>query len=305
MKKIILLIFLIFAIKTSQACDVCGCSLGGNYFGLLPSYNKHFIGIRWSQAKFHAFMNHDSEYFENEYSNDTYRKMEMWGRWRINDRWQLFAFVPYSYNDMNGSHQRVSTKGLSDISVVITYKMFASSDSSSSDWKHMMTVGGGAKIPTGKFDLEDQGKLVNPNFQLGTGSVDFLLNAVYTLRYRRVGINIESAYKVNTKNQHDYRFGNQFNVSTQLFYMHTFGKISVLPNAGLYLEHARKHHQGNAEITNTGGRATFFSSGVETYFSNFSLGVNYKKPIKQRYNSDDVADITAKARWSVTMTYSF
>jgi hypothetical protein len=31
---------------------VCGCSLGGNYFGILPLYNKNFVGLRWSQAKF-------------------------------------------------------------------------------------------------------------------------------------------------------------------------------------------------------------------------------------------------------------
>jgi hypothetical protein len=305
MRKIILVVMIVFCASISQACDVCGCALGGNYFGLMPSYGKHFIGLRWSQAKFHAFMNHNSEYFDNEYSNDTYRKLELWGRWKINDRWQLFAFVPYSDNDMNGSHQKVTSRGLSDVTLMASLKILGTPDSSVSNWRQMMTLGGGLKLPTGRFRQEDQGELVNRNFQMGTGSLDFLINAVYTLRYKRAGINVEGGYKINTANDDRYRFGNQSNVSAQLFYMHNFGSVSLLPNAGMYFESAGKHRDRTATITNTGGHATFLSSGLETYYRNFSLGVNYKKPLKQHYNSDDIADITAKARWTLSMTYSF
>lgn len=304
--KLLFITIILYSVSyTANACDVCGCSLGGNYFGLMPSYGKHFVGLRWSQAKFHAFMNHNSEYFENEYSNDRYSKLELWGRFRINDRWQLFAFVPYSVNDMNGSHQNVKANGIGDVSVLTSFKLFATQDSSSTGWSHMMTIGGGVKFPTGKFDLEDQGELINRNFQMGTGSVDFLVNGVYTLRYKKVGFNIESAYKVNATNRDDYRFGNQFNASGQFFYLKSFGSISILPNTGMYFERAQKHEDGKAKITNTGGHATFFSTGMETYWKNFSLGFNYKRPVAQRYNSDDIADITAKERWSLSMTYSF
>jgi len=309
MKKplIILSIFLLMIVNAqcAQACDVCGCALGGNYFGLMPTYGKHFVGLRWSQAKFHAFMNHESAYFDNEYSNDTYSKVELWGRFRINNRWQLFAFVPYNINDMNGSHQKVKASGLADVSILTSFKLFATSDSSTNGWNQMMTIGGGVKLPAGKFDLEDQGKLVNRNFQMGTGSVDFLVNAVYTLRYKKAGVNFEGVYKINTANRDDYRFGNQFNVSSQLFYLQSLGSMSVLPNAGVYFEHAKKHLDNKAEITNTGGHATFLSVGIESYWRNFSAGFNYKKPIAQNYNSDNIADITARGRWSISMTYSF
>ena len=305
MKKYILLLSIfLLATTATLACDVCGCSLGGNYFGLLPAFNKNFVGLRWSQAKFYAYMNHQSEYLQNEYSNDTYRKLEVWGRFNIGKRVQLFAFVPYSYNDMNGSEQKVKSSGLGDITIVGQYQVFKTSDETSTI-QNMFSVGGGIKLPTGDNSKEDQGKLVNRNFQLGTGSVDFLLNAIYTVRYKKLGLNVEGGYKINTRNADDYRFGNQFYTSSQFVYSISTTKINLLPNAGLYFEKAQRHHDGITEITNTGGSATFLSTGLETYFNKFSLGVNYKHPLSQRYNSDSIADIETKDRWTIGVTYSF
>ena len=290
-------------VTSATACDVCGCSLGGNYFGLLPSFNKNFIGIRWSQASFNAHMNHHSEYFQEEYSHDTYRKLEVWGRIKISSRFQIFAFVPYSFNTMNGNLQKVDASGPGDVTVMGSYKVFTSSDEVK--WQQMMTIGGGIKLPTGEHAQEDQGKLVNPNFQLGTGSVDFLLNAVYQLRYRNAGINLEAGYKINTRNSRDYHFGNQGYGSSQFFYKQKIGIITLLPNAGTYFEHAAEHKDGTSRLSNTGGRALFLSTGLETYIKSFSIGANYKHPLTQQYNSDSIADIHAADRWTISVTYSF
>jgi hypothetical protein len=305
MKIKLLLLFLILLLSdfSGLACDVCGCSLGGNYFGLLPLYNKNFVGLRWSQAKFNAYMDHHSEYFQKEYSHDTYHKVELWGRFNISPRLQLFAFVPYNYNDMDGNIQDVRASGLGDVTLMANYLLFKTTDDSKS-LKHMITVGGGLKLPTGKHDDTDQGKLVNPNFQLGTGSVDFLLNAVYTVRYKQVGVNVETGYKINTRNTDDYLFGNQHYLSSQVFYSKKLGIFTLLPNAGIYYERASHHKDGASVLTNTGGYALFLSTGLETYVAAFSFGVNYKTPLKQQYNSDSIADIEAADRWTVGVTYS-
>jgi hypothetical protein len=303
MKKIIVIIILFTTVSNASACDVCGCSLGGNYFGLMPHFNKNFIGVRWSQAQFYAHMNHHSEYFQDEYSHDTYHKLEVWGRINISSRLQLFAFIPYSYNNMNGSLQKVNASGMGDVTIIGNYKLFNTAEDS--NWKQMMTVGGGIKLPTGRIDQTDRGKLVNPNFQLGTGSVDFLLNTVYQLRYKNSGVNLETGYKINTRNKNDYHFGNQWYVSSQLFYSKKLGSITLLPNAGAYFEESAQHKDGESRLTNTGGHALFLSTGMETYFKSFSIGANYKHPLSQQYNSDSIADIRAADRWMISMTYSF
>ncbi|MEO5979819.1 MAG: hypothetical protein ABIS36_08905 [Chryseolinea sp.] len=303
MKKIFTLIILVVCVARAEACDVCGCSLGGNYFGILPLYNKNFIGVRWSQAKFHSYIA-PTQYLAAQQSNDTYSKAELWGRFYLTKRLQLFAFIPYMYNDMNGTDQMVSAHGLGDVTIMTNYVILNTGEHTS-DFRHTFIAGGGIKLPTGKFSLEDKGKIINRNFQMGTGSLDFNINAVYTLRYKKSGINLETGYKINTRNSHDYLFGNQYRASAQLFYWQKAGIFSLLPHVGVNFEQAARHRDGNIIQTNTGGSAILGSAGLDIYISKFTVGVNAQKPVVQHYNSDTTADIISKNRLTVSLTYNF
>jgi hypothetical protein len=183
MKKISLVFLLtVVLLQPTLACDVCGCSLGGNYFGILPQFNKNFVGLRWSQAKFHSYI-YGGAVLPAQYSNDTYNKVELWGRYYVNEKLQVFGFIPYAYNNMNGSDQVVSAHGLGDVTLMANYLIINTGGDRTRLFKHSLMAGGGIKLPTGDFKLEDKGKIINRNFQMGTGSVDFLISAVYTVRY--------------------------------------------------------------------------------------------------------------------------
>lgn len=303
--KVLLLSILTLMGMPAKACDVCGCSLGGNYFGILPQFNKNFIGLRWSQSKFYAHMNHNSQYLDEEYSNDTYMKAELWGRFYINKRFQVFAFIPYAYNKMEGTEQNITSYGLSDITFLSNYLIFNTGENNTTKFKHTLMGGVGIKLPTGKNNLKESGVLVNPNFQMGTGSTDFLISSVYTLRYQKVGLNTEAGYKMNTRNAEDYLFGNQFHASTQFFLWQNIKSFSFLPNTGLYYEQAAMHKDDQIIQVNTGGSALLLTAGIETYFKNFTLGINYKRPVSQNYNSDALADIQSKDRWMLSLTCNF
>lgn len=302
--KFILTIAATIIAITSEACDVCGCSLGGNYFGLLPLFNKSFVGLRWSQAKFYAYMDHQSAYLQDEYSHDTYRRLELWGGFYVSPTIQVFAFVPYNYNSMNGTEQIVSDQGLGDIQLVAT-AMLLNHLNANSGWSHTWMAGGGLKLPTGRFGLEDNGKIVNPNFQMGTGSVDFLVNSIYTVRHRQVGATIETGYKINTRNANGYLFGNQFHTSSVLFARKPIGSVTIVPNAGLRFEQADMHHDKDIIQVNSGGETLLASIGLNVYLNGLSAGLDFEHPVAQYYNSDEIADIKARNRWNATLTYSF
>lgn len=304
-KKIFsLCILLLVVTMQSVACDICGCALGGNYYGILPQFQKNFIGLRWSQAKFYAHMNHGAVLGE-EYSHDTYSKVELWGRYYINEKIQLFAFVPYGYNTMDGTEQKIKTHGIGDVSILANYLILNTGEDKTKKFKHTLMAGAGVKLPTGKYDLEDNGLIVNRNFQLGTGSVDFILSGIYTIRYQKVGLNSEAGYKINTRNSDEYLFGNQFHASTRFFYWQNIKSMSLLPNIGLYYEQAATHREGEIIQPNTGGNALLISAGMEMYFSNFSVGFTFQDPLKQSYNSDGIAKITSRDRMTLSLTYSF
>ncbi len=302
---VLFIVAISFASLPAKACDVCGCSLGGNYFGILPQFNKNFVGLRWSQSKFYAHINHNSQYLDEEYSNDTYMKAEVWGRFYINKRFQVFAFVPYAYNKMEGTEQNITSHGLSDITLLGNYLIFNTGENNTTKFKHTLMGGVGIKLPTGKNNLKESGVLVNPNFQMGTGSTDFLISSVYTLRYQKVGLNTEAGCKLNTRNAENYLFGNQFHASTQFFFWQNVKSFSFLPNTGLYYEQAIMHKDDEIIQINTGGEALLLAVGLETYFKNFTIGVNYKRPILQNYNSDALAEIQSKDRWMISLTCNF
>lgn len=304
LKKLLILgIILLGATGKSFACDICGCSLGGNYFGILPLYSKSFIGLRWSQAKFHSSIG-STQYIPAQQSDDTYSKVELWGRYYLTKRIQLFAFIPYAYNDMNGTDQVVSTSGLGDISLMANYAILNTGESKS-DFKHILIAGGGVKLPTGEFDLTDKGKIINRNFQLGTGSLDFILNAVYTVRYKKTGINLETGYKINTRNSHEYLFGNQYHASAQLFFWQKVGAFSFLPHAGMNYEQAAMHKDGDIIQVNSGGTAWLASGGIDVYVSRFTIGANYQVPVSQQYNSDEISNIESSQRLMMSLTFTF
>lgn len=306
MKKICLAILILcVAPLATYGCDVCGCSLGGNYYGILPQFNKNFVGLRYSHAQFHASMFHNSQTLTHEYSDDTYTKVELFGRYYVNSKLQLFLFVPYNLNSMNGTEQVIHKHGLGDITLSANYLLLNTGNVKHKKFKHTLMIGGGIKAPTGDHTLRDKKKLVNPNFQMGTGSVDFTVSAVYTLRYEKLGLNNEAGYKINTRNKNDYRFGNQLYASSRVFYWQNAGAFSFLPNAGVYVEHGATHWDGDIIQVNTGGNSVQSVLGLETYFKQFSLGVNYKHPLTQQYNSDETAQITGKDRWMISLTYNF
>ena len=308
MKKIIFLfLFLLVTTTYTRACDACGCSLGANYFGILPQFNKNFVGVRFSQSHFNAHMHHEGSSLPDEYSTDTYTRAELWGRFYLSPKIQLFAFVPYHYNTMEGNEQNAVVSGLGDISASAQFLLINTGEDALSRFRHTLRLGAGIKLPTGKFDEEDGGIVLTPNFQRGTGSVDFIVNGLYTARVGKVGLNTELGYKINTANSDGYRFGNQFNSAASFFYWQNFkkAKVSLLPNAGVYFEQASKHKDGDILKANTGGYATFFSYGLETYIGPLAIGLNIKTPIQQKLNTETGVDLQAGNRVNMHATFNF
>ena len=305
MKKLATFILIFIPAVNSMACDVCGCKLGGLYFGILPQFNTHFIGIRYSHATFKASLNYNSEYLEDEFSTDTYQRIDLMGRYSITEKLQINFLLPYMRNNMDGSHQNVTSHGMGDPMILVYFNPFNTGGETVRKWKHALLVGGGLKLPIGDYKKEDNGEIINRNFQLGSGSLDYVLSANYTLRYQNWGVNLESSYKINTANSLDYEFGNQANISGYLFNYVQTPQVSFLPYGGLFFETAGKHMDGRIEQVNTGGSATFATVGTQVFRNSFTLTMQYQHPVSQSFNSDHIATIEAGDRFTVGLLFNF
>jgi hypothetical protein len=305
MKKLLLLLILFANISVSNACDICGCGVGNYYLGIMPQFQSNFIGLRYRAYSFDSHLGHSHEGLFS--SKEYFQSTELWARYYPTPRLRVLAFVPYHFNRQQTDGKSLYLEGLGDVSVLASYQLIVpKADTMNKYLRHNLWVGTGLKTNSGKYNYNenDAAQVANPNFQLGTGSWDFLLNLTYTLRYQKFGLNVDANYKINTTNEQKYRFGNRLSGTVAAFFVQKVTEnFAVMPNIGIYAESSGLNYKNKFEVENTGGSMMAMSAGIETYFfKKCSLGFNFQSPIAQ-----NLADKQIKAhnRALVHLTWMF
>ena len=277
--------FLIISL-TTQACEFCGCGVGNFYLGILPQFHKQFVGVRYQALNYNSHVGLHPSLATSEH----FQTAEAWARFYPTSRLQLLTLVPYHFNKQTTTSGQVHLEGVGDIPILINYNLYNTIKIDPLiPFKHSIWLGGGIKLPTGKFDfIESSSAGANQNFQLGTGSIDFIVSGIYTLRYDKWGINADVTYKINTYNSNAYKFGNKLNGSISVIFVQQVKKVGIMPNVGVYTEQSARNTSGDAAITDSGGSANFFSMGIETYWKKISVGFNYRKPWNQNLSNGKI-----------------
>lgn len=133
--KSFLSILLAIAPGLLYACNVCGGSANSQNLGVLPQFNKHFIGIQYLSKSFQN--DADMDNVAGKGSSDHYQNLQIWGRYTISKRIQLFAFLPYTCNTSNHDGIPVTINGIGDISMIVNYRLIRA-DECSPLWKHSL-----------------------------------------------------------------------------------------------------------------------------------------------------------------------
>ncbi len=299
MKKIFLIVILLLSLQETFACDICGCSSGNYFIGLFPQFRKHFFGTRHTFRSFHSQVAGDPTQF----SKDFYQTVELWSGFNIGKKWQVMAFVPYNINRQSSDDGVKNSKGLGDITLIANYKLLdkRTGDKKGNRISQQFWIGGGVKIPTGKFAADPNDIMAEANNQSGTGSVDFLLNAMYTFHINDWGINTNINYKINCSAE-NFQFGNRFNTSAFIFHSISTAKTTFNPNVGVLYENLRANKLYNSKIQETGGNAVFAAAGVETNFNKMAVGFNAQLPLSQNLSNGQT---TTKVKGMVHLTFIF
>jgi hypothetical protein len=279
MKRILMISGFLAIGITAQACEFCGCGVGNFYLGILPQFHRQFVGIRYQAQRYDSHVGLHPSLATSEYFQST----ELWGRFYPVSRLQILTLVPYHINQQTTTSGNVYLDGLGDIPILANYNLYNTIKVDPLiPFKHSVWLGGGIKLPTGKFNfIESPDAGANQNFQLGTGSVDFMLSGIYTLRYEKWGINSDVIYKVNTFNANNYKFGNKLNGSVSFMFIQQIQKVGLMPYLGFYSERSAKNLSGDVEISDSGGATNFVTGGVEFYWKKISMGFNYRTPFSQ------------------------
>ncbi len=286
MKKILLISsLLIISLSDLRACDICGCGVGNSYIGILPDFSRKIFGLRY---RHNSLLTHIGVGGANTYltTHETYQTMELWGGWNIGQKFRVMASVPYSFAERSNQGTTYTKNGLGDVSVSGFYQLINSRKTVCNDklLVQSLLIGAGIKLPTGKYNPSDKGNSTqNANlFQLGTGSTDFTLNAMYDVRLQDAGINISASYKMNTTNKEDYNYGNKISTSAQAYYKFRIkDKVTVAPNAGVLYENGQKDLDNKFSVDISGGNVLMGTVGVEMAFKKVMIGANWQTPLSQ------------------------
>jgi hypothetical protein len=283
MKKFLLLVLLTLFLFSAEACDICGCGVGNYYIGILPQFKSQFIGLRYHFNKFNTRLIDDP----TQYSNDFYQTVDIWSGWNIGKKFQLLALIPVNFNHQESDEGVSNLKGLGDVLVLMNYKVFDinSKNNQGRNVNQQLLIGGGFKFPTGKFEIDPNNPDVasQANTQLGSGSTDILVNAMYNVRVNKVGIMTQANYKVNSTNKEDYRFGNKFAASSFVSYTVNVNKSVISPNVGLIYENTGESNYAGSKVDLTSGTILQGVLGMEFGFRKISFGFNMQVPIAQNF----------------------
>jgi hypothetical protein len=196
------------------------------------------------------------------------------------------ASVPYSFNEKLNQGTTQTKNGISDINLSGLYQLVNTQKTvmNSKILVQTLWIGGGIKLPTGKYNPKDKSS-TNDNanlFQLGTGSVDFSVNAMYDIRLQDAGLNVSGSYKMNTNNKYDYSYGNKLSANAQAYYkIRIKNVVTVAPNAGLQFENSKHDMDSYLSVDISGGRLLLGTFGMESSFKNISVGANWQAPVSQ------------------------
>lgn len=277
-------------------CDACGCSANGGSMGFSSMLNENFIGIRY----FHqSYKSRDGVFNNSPWIYENFNTAQIWGRIPVTERIEITALIPYHFHRRIKTSDTQNIDGMGDITVMAFYTAFKTK-TDSVQFQHKLLVGGGVKAPTGKFDSENNGS-VNPSFQVGTGSWDYTLATEYIIRRKNLGLNTSLNYIFKSENDKNYKFGDQFNYGTTLFYNTAINNLLVVPQIGIAGETYKANQDYQEDVPFTKGDIFFSKIGIEVGYKKLSAGINAMLPINQNLTGGRVE---ANYRLAVNLNYT-
>jgi hypothetical protein len=292
MKKVIVTLCLLW-ISGSQlkACDICGCGVSNYNPFLFPHLSRNYLSLSYLHRLYHTHSDAGT-------GTEQYSSFLLSGQYNPTKKLQLVTFLPYQVNQLENGNGKTRVNGIGDITFLANYKLW---DKLKKGSRQAFTAGIGIKIPTGKYVTAKTEEIDDHNFQLGTGSVDYLANISYRMSLRNWVFSTIASYKYNTQNKDDYRYGDVFTAGMTAVYHKDWNNFSVAPYVQLINEQQMKDASAHILQDHSGGNVLYTGGGIDVNTRKVTIGANYQFAANQNLAG---GQIDVKPRLSVHLSFT-
>lgn len=279
----------------AQACDVCGSS--GVGIGLLTDYKSNFVRLSYSYTSFEAAPQVGYRV------SDRFHQANLSVRYGIGENIRLFADLPvasnWRYSALETAPQQQT--GLGDAQILGYYVPYNRSLSAQN--RLYWEIGGGFQFPIGTYDPDIHDRNLPENFNVGRGSMGYLVQTNAILTLQKWGIVANLRYQHNGPTPKGYRFGDNWRAQGTLFYEIPVKTVRLVPNLGIGIEHLLGDRYANGKmVSGTDAVGCFLSAAFNVKTTNWVAGILVALPAFNYYGQ---GNIQATGRLSCQFSYLF
>jgi hypothetical protein len=288
MKNILAVGALLLLPNMLQACDVCGIFLSVQPHDRTSSISmlwrfRHLEGNLAMPGQLQQQPKHAGHGVEgvpltgNDHYRELYQVLEVRADLWLGQRVALMASVPLA-NNYRAVNSVISTDiyGLGDPFFIARYQLVNTRNLTEMERTvHRLMLGAGAKLPIGRDDVRFLDLPVAVDMQPGTGTLDLLASAEYTMRRDRNGAAVTVLGRYNQANATDYRLGHGISTTVEFFRRWDLGNdIRLMPALGMYHELAGMDAEDDTRVQGTGSSTLFSHFGTRLWWRNWMLLAN-------------------------------
>lgn len=244
-------------------------------------------------------------YYPFDTATEIERSLNLQAQYFLNKRTSLNISLPYLIKQRFTSDTlHAQATGIGDVWLRANYHVFNSYIMRpNSSIKHLLTVGGGLKLPTGGhqnfIDSEQE-----PHLQLGSGSWFFEGNANYLLHYQRLTAQATAAYQYTRPNQFSFHFGNNWYVGGHIHYaIGLSATINLSPAIGWQYQHFQQDELNGTAVPEFTQRSVhWLQPALALQVRKILLTAAYSVAVQQQFTGIQADYIN---RWTISWRYIF
>jgi len=298
MKLITTMMIVVFSFH-SLSCEVCGCSSTTGSIGIIGSSNYHLVGFSYGGRSFNSTHPDIFGHGNVENSSEFFMQTNLLAKFQVSKRFQVYANVPFVYNQQRREGETSITQGLGDITTSTRFLVFSHADTVRKRALSLQ-IGPGIKAPTGKYSRDAH---ETTNMYPETGSWDFPFNLNLFFQTKKWNVQFENLFNVTTQNSAKYKFGNAYQSVVYGGYKIKAGRGIISTGIGVqfdYLFHSEI--DGSSKNTFNGGHLLTVLPGVNFEFNRIFASIRYFQPLSQHLSKGYTKN---NGQLSVSIYYTF